>query len=1087
MNDLSILVFIPGKPSQFLDLGADNRLRESKQLTEMNFDKLKFNYTLGFTIPVNEHNQKILRNFSNPNILDNDYAYLDVQVITKSKVHDDVSLNVSKKGKVYEVELRLKSNHWARLAKSLKLNQLPYSTVVRNCDHLTNVILEYPYDKNNSGIWYPYADYGRLVKDKDGSQAQRSNKYVLPIEYARPWFYVTGLLEKGFCVLGYGFKSPLFISDLGRKMIAYITDPNFGLVPESEQIKTTAKRELSSFVANTYTGNPQHIIINWTVVEDPEGSINTVGLYQTSGEVNMKGGIKIKNQSSQQANIRISVGRVIDRTVSDFTQDEIEFEQFEAVESGGVVEFEFDLTGVALSSEEELGVWVYARHTEFTPGVVPGIGVEDGTLEITKVRNYTKPGSTEQLVKWIDPELTFMDLLKGLSEMFELKIKTNPITRQVQLYQPHRAKFFGEDIEGFYIEETIEDIINLINEESNETTTPNSSNPRYIKMDFKDGPDPYYDSFKVKEALWSGTVDLGDKYTVEETRTIKNSFFEPTLNRQQNNRFNPVNIPVVRGDDAEISWKSGPRIVLAAGFVTQEYTSPRLKLCSYGATSSKLIPLSYQFPTGKLGTIHNNETAPQELPKDNLVFGITLPFSNGITTVKTLIDLIHRRYLIEQLNNLKINALMYLSLKKYSEIDFRTTYKFIHEGRTINARMQSVTDYQYGSDLLTPVEFIPLKQVTDICYLLPDLPDPEPEACVNVPTVSALKLDNCYQLSIGGVNNSPIIEGMFQYRLASGGPWIDLTNITPVTSIICDLIEPFYVRVVVDYDVCPDVTSVERLIIPCSDLSMILECLKVNQIVGEEVIPGIKFRVNVPTGEPFTHSATVTIDSDPTISYPMELSGPYIIGDLITEGTDLEFTFTIQVGSCPPVTLTKTCMLPDGGDKLCDEVVLNLICVNEEGCYRFVKDGLIPFDYDDYIKYRTSEDGVNWSSWKILDEDFPLICGSTYVQGRWFVVFCEGVCPMKCSPIATCMPTPFEISVTCELCTATVSSPEDISGCTIEWTGPEGWTGSGNPVMLPEVSGDYTVVVTCGIETSSFIYEHHAPNAGEDSVVDWED
>lgn len=72
--------------------------------------------------------------------------------------------------------------------------------------------------------------------------------------------------------------------------------------------------------------------------------------------------------------------------------------------------------------------------------------------------------------------------------------------------------------------------------------------------------------------------------------------------------------------------------------------------------------------------------------------------------------------------------------------------------------------------------------------------------------------------------------------------------------------------------------------------------------------------------------------------------------------------------------------------------------------------------------------------------------------------------------------------IECDEGIATVMSGDSLAGFTIEWSGPGGWTYTGNPATLPDVEGTYTAVVTGtnanGACSTTVSYYHDMPEAG---------
>jgi hypothetical protein len=105
------------------------------------------------------------------------------------------------------------------------------------------------------------------------------------------------------------------------------------------------------------------------------------------------------------------------------------------------------------------------------------------------------------------------------------------------MYVPYKTNFFDtEEIEGFYLEESIENLIPKLDITTPKTISPSLESPRFIHLAFKDSTDEYIKTFDYKFALYSRRIDLGEKFINKSPLELKNTFFEPTAQRFTNGR-----------------------------------------------------------------------------------------------------------------------------------------------------------------------------------------------------------------------------------------------------------------------------------------------------------------------------------------------------------------------------------------------------------------------------------------------------------------------------------------------------------------------------------------------------------------------
>lgn len=1015
----------------YFDLPDNFSLRETKRLTELTaVQALKFTYSIGFDLPPTKHNLSLIKTQFNPNVLDNEYPTLEVEVIAGSHIVSDAQLYISRcTEERITADLRLSVNHWARKAKSLKLRDLPYRDVTWGCDLITDVITnQYPYqlstdfdDPDNLGIWFPWIDYGRMVRDTGNG---RNNDWMLPVCYNRPLYYVTGLLQRGFCALGWGFTSPIFESEVGRKILTYIMDRSYGLsgqVYEQRRNNLNARAESQGDTAILFQYGNRAGSIWWPqITEDPGGHIDTTeGWYSACGEVNIRGKVVLA-ESGNSTKMTVSIVRMKPQagypagTGGSVVYSVIESREFTNLDEDN--EWEFELENISMSSEEHLGVFVQRNGT----GLVL---LRDGSfIEFEGVRPYPSEGDLESLQNMIDGQYTFLDLLKGLAHDLNLKFKTDFGNRTVEIYQPYTNNFWGETIEGFFIEQTIEDIDAMFDPTTKVADAPDTEQPRFVRLSYADTSDTHIESLELAEPLWSRLVDLGEKFTVKETQDIKNPFFEPTASRNARfaNSFG-VHIPKI-GGETEYTFDVDPRIMIAHGYVIQELdnvNNPQLRLCTFDAVQSSLIPTASMFSPVKLGTVHNDDGASAEYPAANLVFDVN-PEVSTVRPETSLYDLVYRRWLIEQLNNIKLEYLLDLSPYDYHRIDFRGLVQFTHMGRPVLARIQEVKDYRYCEKIFTPVVFIPQRQLSDICDIIPITDGVgDGPVCENNPVlICSSPGPGHYVFVIGGQNNSPILSTAFQYSTNGGASWTGIPPLSPISAELNPITVDFLVRAAVIYDNdCPTIFLPEKSVIPCPVFNYELVCEETTVYVPDQQnIPlrAVRVIADLPPGQTVTVvSSEYNIDGGANEPYAVVIQNNQLIGSGVYGGTEANFFITIQVGVCPPINLMQTCTLDQvsGITPLdCTNSVLQLECVQDfPGCWTFSRNGIIFGEYDDYIKYRCSDDGINYGPWMLWDEENPVCCD--YIQARWWAIFCDNECPPKCSNIIQCEVScePFEV------------------------------------------------------------------------------
>ena len=189
----------------YLDTDTDFQFRLSRALEELtDLSKIKTDGALGFSLPSTPINDLILRRFILPSVADSYSQEINVFVFVGSRTLPMEQLFVlGYKGGQYECEIRMGEDHWVVGAKDLKLydidlgeefvydyqNMIPYNNLGA-------------YTDGTQGLRFPAAFYGKW--------AGYQNKFTVDTLSFRPFYALLWVLRKGFCKIGWSFRSPVF-------------------------------------------------------------------------------------------------------------------------------------------------------------------------------------------------------------------------------------------------------------------------------------------------------------------------------------------------------------------------------------------------------------------------------------------------------------------------------------------------------------------------------------------------------------------------------------------------------------------------------------------------------------------------------------------------------------------------------------------------------------------------------------------------------------------------------------------------------------------------------------------------------------
>lgn len=1028
-----------------LDTDSGFSLRLTKQLEALsNLNNIKIDGVLGFSLPATPKNDLLLRRYVMPNTADATFDGIDVNIQIGSRTVKQNKLFVLRyANKQYDIEIRNTVEHWIFGAKNLKLVDLDlgakFDFTIANIFNYSSSGPE-EYVDGDSGLRFPLAFYGGWF----GKQREPISSDM------RPWFSILYLLQKGYCQLGWKFRSTVLESDYGRRLIAYLLAEDFG--------QDAGTLESRKFAANKTTDEiwygvfgPVRIPITKTIIFDNETEDtgnnydNSTGKYSGAcvSDVTAKVKVRFKGESSGQFGNDIKPLTLrVKLMYAHPTLGQLEIGSTEkycsSPEFNDDQTYEFYMELVVKDVELEPNASIYATFGgdgEF----VQNLEVRSGSkfYNVPK-RTYLRAGDSFYLQSLFDPNISLLDLTKATSHIFNGKFYTDWVNREVWLYPTYTTKHYNSEISnGYFLENSSIDITNAIQCDSEAIDTPTKDIPRYTIIKFK-GDGDFFVKEKVGkdgQPLHSYTIDRGDKFG-EEPITLENPLFEATVNRLIDDvAVNNVAIDIphmAESYDVEkpkVQFKIKPRILYWHGNHQQFQNGTFADVRLFG-TGSYYIPYACQ--------LSQANSAAGGYPFPNVIYGED-------PANKDLYNYFYKKWMFETTENLSLELLMFLKQNEYFRYNFRESYTFKVLGRTVIGRLIEVRDFDTCNVTSTPIKLIPTKQSFSSCLDVPNSGN-DLKCLTNKPLLIITKVGTCFNFSLGGVSTSPIATTTFEYKYINSSTWNSATS-------LCNPTGAFEVRMIVDYsDDCPTLTRIQY-VDPCGN--------------APTVTPSYNYLLECVT------FVTGGVNSSPILSIVIEYSInngvswlPYVLNSCepISASAILwRATFTYDDG-CPAISLDGSFVLPpDPPD--CSQTNADVMCTD---LAMFIRSGIVSGKVAlDIIEYRAVGSNDPWQIWNEINPVTP--CPFEY---RRVIFFCDDQCPTYCGPVHVCECDP------CALLTVDVTGEEqnDLSwdltatttncpGVTYDWYYDDGtgFVSMGLTTQTINVtdSGDYKCIVTC--------------------------
>ncbi len=907
----------------------------------------------------------------------------------------------------------------------------------------------------------------------------------------RPWFFALPLIRKMFCDLKFEFKSPILESNYGRRIITYILDRDL-----HEDNKT--------YVIPKPLNKGQPEINKFTIFEFGEKGvfdikINVVGLLASKDEETLLG-------EQVEGSIAGIYAWVFEgETPVSYVGSYIEYEG-----TVGIFAEAIDVKDVVIKAGQSLRVWSAGQKAQlFIFDEIENEGeVDFSCLRNPFVRKTELVATRKSKFFWSDygynadgtkigfinaasiiqRDLTQLQYLKAVAHLLNLKFYTNLASRQVYALQPFEVDLYGEVLEGFF-ETSLEELEVL---PGTYKVDSQENNVKWHSLKFN-GTDLFSHKIDVNPGLSSGeeitsentlfkavylqeygrdanAVGAGklyrsnttDKYYFPATEDVK----EVEKTETYRPEYGVTSNGVIQGEHPKMiapEFSQSPMVLLSYGR-RQQFVSHGLFTKVHGplVESSRTWATAIHYHVG-LSKVEGFTLALAqsdfEIPAKTLLFKFRQDGTRDWLRrhSKGLSELLHYKWVVSQYRGLKVQYFKNIVSKDFFSTTLRKLYKLTHLGKPYTVYIQAIEDFKTCTTVSTIYDLKELPYVAPICEIYNEN-DIETEwrgrkdECEeeNIPQVAVEYeiVGDIIMLTLSGLNTSPIGSVLFEYSV-DRITWLVAENTSVITAEIpnASSYEIIYVRATVEYeDDCQTTITTPITFEACPYLLTDRFTARMYQ---------------KPDGSVCV-IATITIPEE--IEYEIILftidrgTGPvqYVNNTEICNITDdVVFNLTTKVNDCPEVDQEIT--LPYDDNEECPTMEdVGLECA--PGIV-FVKTGVLPVGVviSDTIYYQTSTDGKNWGTeWYVWYGD-PIT--APYVRARRVIELCD--CPDICTPIIYCENScPKVFTGDCVDCTLLIEG-DDLTGCTIAWTGPESFTATGNNVAVT-VQGEYTATITCG-------------------------
>lgn len=942
--------------------------RNLEQLTILN--KIQVDEVIPFIVPRTQKNDLELGDFTNPNKASFDFKPIPVIVTVGDQVLHQNLLHVlrcNERDQTYSCELRTDESHWLVGIKKIKCRDLKWDYFDINIDNIEdNWQNNAKYLDGDIGIWWPLAYYGAWF-----------SKGTASFYDMRPYAHVLALAQKIYSKAGWYFRCPFLETDFGRRLSTYLIDP----VLETDD---QAKRKSSVSVrTNDYenVGNFNGLIS--LPFEEYDDNSSFDGQYFSAEGIFDLTAILVVNltdvdPSQFAALYEITLVRLNEQGISENLVSNII--GISPNDTGTLPYLEAKISGVPISIKDKIFIRLRIEDNDYGRyGVIFRANPANSVI--------FRDGAKLHYPSVLPKDLTGHDVIAGITHLINGKFHTDYVNRTVWLLSPFTTRIFGQETEGYYKENVINDLTRDQNYHSTIVNSVDIEQKRYLRLQFKESTDERIKAlnFPKENPPFSRTYDVSDILT-EETEVSANPFFEPTIT---DDVFSILGNPTILGNEHFLNLKLGlpflvdnsddkpsyniaPRILYNAGFVKVKTPENKSIYWKFENRTYDKVPYAFQYTN--------------YLKEDGSPFDRYLMYG---TKEQDLFQKFWYRSLFENRFNTKSEIWHQSKPHHHFGWSFREMYKFLVKDKETIGRMIASSDFDGCGKIPTPITLVPASN-RELTFLL-DPRSSEPACSTQQAKLTVTKTGDTYNFDVdNSAITKVILNQVIRWKYINATSWTVGSSVSSPTG-------KFMVQLQTSVEGCPD--DFKTVVIdPCGankpafifsfryDAGLNKNCAKVN--LGGLLIDTVNtgatvYKYSTVTGGVESADTTYTLNSE-----------------ICTEADEICFKGLIKFDNdCDPIPI-QLCYNFDQLEKPCNLNLPSVQCLNLGiGAYRLALAGSWVSKMAIYF-FETRLLGADDNSWVVWDGHEPLFPGE--FESRVWMYFCDG-CPPVCSEPVVCM------------------------------------------------------------------------------------
>ena len=719
-----------GRTSVDLELPGKYSVRLSKSVEQLSVvNKISVEGALGFSAPFTPINNTIFAEYMTPLTLDPRDTFFQCHVLIDGIPIQFSRLFVRRKNtrsRQWELELARNPDHWVELASQVKTNELDFGTFqMAGVNILASwdvPAYEGDYRDLSGGypVYWPLIDYGGWADQTLPPQGATGRFKSVAVEDFRPWLSFKYILQAGFCKIGWTIDSVLFESDVFKRLWVYALRPDYYIASENQR---GGRVNGGIYTRQLFNDGDKLLLEDVNVLADYRVIDNsTLPVKRFAGVKNFPG-VALKYRFFFKGEFHN------DRALP-FTAF---FSVMEVEEIGGAYTFTGeDLSAAPLQIDfapnEKKSVTfdqtvtlapgqMAAIHVPVLPNTV-GFFIEKGFYFAVYPANESY--MTDDIIDVrlsVSDDMSILDWTKAFVQCANGRLETDWETKTVTVFPNKTSNVWGEVAPGFLLRES--PVIDIDDKVQPDSVILNPVRPdlkRYTLFGFKTSTDAYIKSLNLAEPPHSrkllNSVDLPNQ-----VEPILNPFIEPTIEgipaelASGAGGRNPLPYLPRLWDNTEgrRSFTIAPRVLYAYGNIQQENPRPVNSVNQF--TSLFFNHESNPANTGLITTFGYATQSPTWpiIPTPSSV----VDFVFGVKS-RDLFTTFYLGYTQDNRSGTVADLLMTMSMSDYMQYNFRSLFRFKHEGLPIIAPMISIRDFVPG---ITPAQFFVEPADLDCCDL----------------------------------------------------------------------------------------------------------------------------------------------------------------------------------------------------------------------------------------------------------------------------------------------------------------------------------------------------------------------------------